>query len=249
MIFEKKRTVRYSETGVNGKIKPVSILNYFQDIASEHTSVLGVSAFDLFPKNLAWVVFRYQIRILEYPRWKDQLHIRTWRYPVNNLYELRQYEIYDDNDNLLISSKSSWILTSISTKKPVRLNKHLPPELMGIKEDQTITNDLIALPPITCHDDSKSFNIRMHDLDFNQHVNNSIYVVWAIESTPEEILNTHRPKEIIVNYLGESLYGDRITSHTQKIEPNPSHTFLHSLISNQSQQEITRVKTVWDVFD
>ncbi len=248
MIYEKHITVRYAETGVNGKIKPVSILNYFQDIASEHTGVLGVSAFDLFPKNLAWVVFRYQILISDYPRWKDQLHIRTWRYPVNNLYELRQYEIYDDKDNLLISSKSSWILTSISTKKPLRLNKNLPLELMEIK-DQAITNDLIALPPITFHDISKSFNIRMHDLDFNRHVNNSVYVVWAIESIFEEIITSHRPKEIVVNYLDESFYGDQITSHTQKIETNPSHTFLHSIISNQSQQEITRVKTVWDCFD
>lgn len=247
MIFEKNITVRYAETGINGKIKPVSILNYFQDIASEHTGVLGVSAFDLFPQNLAWVVFRYQIQISDYPRWKDQLHIRTWRSPVNNLYELRQYEIYDDKDNLLISSKSSWILTSISSKRPVRLNKNLPPELMEDRDQ--VPNDLIALPSITRHDITKSFNIRMHDLDFNRHVNNSVYVVWAIESISDEIITSHRPKEIIVNYLGESLYGDKVTSHTQEIETNPSHTYLHSIISNHSQQEITRVKTVWDVFD
>jgi len=248
MIYEKTQTVRYAETGVNGKIKPVSILNYFQDIASEHTGVLGVSAFDLFPKNLAWVVFRYQIQISDYPRWKDQLYLRTWRFPVNNLYEIRQYEIYDDKDELLISSKSAWILTSISRKKPVRLDKNLPPELMEHIE-QAIPNDLIALPSIAHYDFSKSFQIRMHDLDFNRHVNNSVYVVWAIESISEDIISSHRPKEIIVNYLGESLYGDKITSHTQEIETNPSHTYLHSIISNHSQQEITRLKTVWDRFD
>jgi medium-chain acyl-[acyl-carrier-protein] hydrolase len=248
MIFEKKRTVHYAETGVNGKIKPVTILNYFQDIASEHTDVLGVSAFDLFPKNLAWVVFRYQIQIKAYPLWKDRLRIRTWRFPVNNLYELRQYEIYDDKDNLLISSKSSWILTSISTKKPLRLNKNLPQELMK-DQQQEISNDLIALPQITSHDFSKSFNIRMHELDFNRHVNNSVYVVWAIESVTRAIISSHLPKEIIVNYIGESLYGDQVTSHTQEIETNPAHTYLHSIISNHSLQEITRVKTVWDVFE
>ncbi len=248
MIYEKKITVQYAETGVNGKIKPVSILNYFQDIASEHTGALCVSAFDLFPKNLAWVVFRYEIKISEYPRWKDHLRIRTWRYPVNNLYELRQYEIFDDKDNLLISSKSSWILTSISTKRPVRLNKNLPEELMEGKQ-KPITNDLIALPPITSHDLSRSFDIRMHDLDFNRHVNNSVYVVWAIESICKQVIKTHRPKKIIVNYLGESLYGDRITSHTQELKTNPSHEFLHSLISNHSQKEITRLKTVWECFD
>jgi medium-chain acyl-[acyl-carrier-protein] hydrolase len=248
MIFERKRTVRYAETGVNGIIKPVSILNYFQDIASEHTGILGVSAFDLFPKKLAWVVFRYQINISNYPRWIDQLHLRTWRAPVNNLYELRQYEIYDDKDNLLISSKCSWILTSITTKKPLRLNKNLPLELMEEKQHE-ITNDLITLPPITHHGHSKVFNIRMHDLDFNRHVNNSVYVIWAIESISPTIFNAKRPKEVVVNYLGESLYGDQITTYTQEIETDPTNTFLHSIVSNDSQQEITRVKTVWDCFE
>ena len=119
---------------------------------------------------------------------------------------------------------------------------------MEVKQ-QVIPNDLIALPSITRPDISKSFNVRMHDLDFNRHVNNSVYVVWALESISDEIIISHRPKEIIVNYLGESLYGDQVTSHTQKIETNPSYTFLHSIISNNSQQEITRVKTVWDCFD
>lgn len=248
MIYEKKITVRYAETGVNGKLKPVSILNYFQDIASEHTGVLGVSAFDMFKKNLAWFFFRYQIQISNYPRWNDHLRIRTWRYPVNNLYEIREFEIFDNKDNRLIYSKSSWILTSISTKKPVRLNKNLPPELMTGKQ-QTESNDLIALAPITRHDLTRSFNTRMHDLDFNRHVNNSVYVVWALESIDPEIIKAHRPKEIIVNYLGESLYGETITCHTQKEKTNPSHTFLHSIVSNQSNKEITRLKTVWDCFD
>ncbi len=248
MIYEKKITVRYAETGVNGRLKPVSILNYFQDIASEHTGVLGVSAFDLFPKNLAWVFFRYQIQISDYPRWNDHLRIRTWRYPVNNLYELRQYEIFDDKDNLLISSKSSWILTSISTKKPLRLNKNLPPELMEGQE-QAISNDLTVLPPITRHDIIRSFNTRMHDLDFNRHINNSVYVVWALESIGQEIIKTLRPREITVNYIGESLYGETITSLTQEEKTNQSHTFLHSIVSDQSNKEITRLKTVWDCFD
>lgn len=248
MIYEKKITVQYAETGINGKLKPVSILNYLQDIASEHTSALGVSAFDLFPRNLAWVVFRYHIHILRYPRWKDQLLIRTWRYPFNNLYELRQYEIFDDRDNLLVSSKSSWILTSISSKKPVRLNKNLSPELM-VGNQKVISNDLIALSPITGHDDSRFFNVRVHDLDFNRHVNNSVYVVWALESVSGEIIRTHRPKEITVNYLGESLYGDKITSHIQQLNTNPSYTYLHSIISSHSRKEITRLKTVWDCFD
>lgn len=245
MIHEKKIKVRYAETGVEGKLKPVSILNYLQDITSEHTGKLGVSALDMLPKNLAWVVVRYKIDIYCYPSWNDSLLIRTWRYPLKNLYEMRKYEIFDDSGKLIISSKSSYILTSLTTKKPVRLKNNLPDELIEGHQKE-ITNDLISLPKLDKPDLTKSFSIRMNDLDFNRHVNNSVYVVWGTESIPSKIITTHRPKKIIINYLGESLYGDKIKVNTQTINTSESPSFLHSIINERDQKEITRIKTIWD---
>lgn len=245
MIYEIKRTVRYAETGIAGKLKPVSIFNYFQDIASEHTAKLGVSAWDLLPKGLAWVVFRYQLEMYRYPLWNDSLVMRTWRYPFQKLYELRMYEIYDDQKRLLIEAKSSWILTNLNTKKPVRMDRNLPVELLtGLQTE--IENNLIALEPVAKADATRTFRIRMHELDFNRHVNNSVYALWALESAPADILTTHRPKKIIINYIGESLYGDRILSNTQQLDAHPYPVFLHSLSSEQSQKEITRIQTVWE---
>ena len=244
MIFEKNREVRYAETGIAGKLKPGSIFNYLQDIASEHTAQLGVSAWDLLPKELAWVVYRYQIDIHQYPLWKDRLILRTWRYPSQKLYELRSYEIYNEKNGLLIEAKSSWILTSLKTKKPVRIDRHLPENLLTDHLMKT-ENDLVALEAVTVPDFQKIFQTRMHDLDFNKHVNNSVYAVWAIESVPPDIMATHSLRNIIINYIGESLHGDRIQSNTQQLAANPSRIFLHSLISEQTGKEITRVKTVW----
>jgi len=248
MIHEKKFTVRYAETGVNGHLKPVNILNYFQNIASDHSAEMGVSAMDLLPKGLAWVIFQYQIDISRYPSWKDTIRMRTWRYPHRNLYELRQYEIFDDQDNLLISSKSSWVLTSISSKKPVRLNKHLPAEMLNGLQ-QPIVDDFATVPEISHTDATRSFNARMHDLDFNRHVNNSVYVEWGIESVPQDIIRTCRPTAITVNYLGESLYGDPVTVNTQRLPTNPSMDFRHAIINENTGKEITRLHTRWEAFE
>jgi len=248
MIHEKKITVQYAETGVNGKLKPVNILNYFQDIASDHSAEMGVSAMDLLPRGLAWVIFQYQIDVFRYPTWKDNLRMRTWRYPYRNLYELRQYQIFDDLDNLLISSKSSWVLTSTASKRPVRLNKHLPPEMIeGLQ--QPIIDDFSTVPEISHSDATRSFNARMHDLDFNRHVNNSVYVVWGIESAPQDIIRTCRPTAITVNYLGESLYGDPVTVKTQRLQTQPSMDFLHAIVNETTGREITRLQTRWERFE
>ena len=152
-------------------------------------------------------------------------------------------EIYDDQKNLLIDAKSSWILTSLNTKKPARIDRHLP--FLLTDPQMKIENDLTTLEPLTLADFNRTFQIRMHDLDFNRHVNNSVYPVWAMESVPADILYTYAPQEITINYIGESLYGDRIFSTVQKLDSNPAKAFLHSLTSENTQKEITRIKTVW----
>ncbi len=244
MIYEKHIHVRYAEIGIGGRIKPVSIFNYFQDIASEHTAALGVSAWDLLPLGLAWVIYKYQIEIQRYPMWNEHLKIRTWRNAHQKLYELRRYEVYDNTHQKIIQAKTLWVLTRLSSKKPVRIDRHLP--LLVNSHHLQIENDLPNVEPLAHADWKKIFQIRLHDLDFNGHVNNAIYPVWAMESVPAHILTTHSPQQIIINYIGESLYGDRILSSTQQFHSKKCKIFLHSLASEKTGKEITRIKTIWD---
>ena len=248
MIYTHSIRVRYAETGIAGTLKPVNAFNYFQNVASDHCAALGISALDLLPHNLAWVVFRYEIRIIRYPVWKETLHFRTWRYPHKNLYELRRFDVTDQDGNPMIQAKSSWILTRLDTKKPVRLNRNLPANLFE-NVAETIQDDLPALPAPDRADITRHFTARMHDLDFNRHVNNAVYVEWALESVPADIAGGYRPDHIIVNFIGESLYNDTIVSATQCEKPDPHPVFVHSLENATTGKEITRIKTTWRSFE
>jgi medium-chain acyl-[acyl-carrier-protein] hydrolase len=247
IIYEEKIRVRYAETGVNGLIKPVSAFNYFQDIMSRHCGRMNVSAYDLFTIGFAWVVIRYHIKIDRYPAWNDQITVRTWRYPLNDLYEMRQFEIYDEKAALLMSAKSCWIVVNLASKRPARLSRSLP-ETMISGLQQPITDDMDAVPEIRRVDRERFFNIRMHDLDFNTHVNNSVYIVWALETVPEDIITQMRPEEIAIRYMGESLYGDRIKSEIEHDRAHPKASFVHRLTSENTKKEITRLKTLWRKF-
>lgn len=246
-IHEKRIRVRYAETGVKGMIKPVSTVNYFQDIMTHHCAQMKVSAYDLLEIGFAWVVIKYHINIIRYPKWNDLITIRTWRYPFKNLYELRNFEIYDENESMLISAKSCWIVINLKSKRPARLSKSLPENMIsGLQHP--ITDDIGSIPELETIDSERIFTTRMHDLDFNAHVNNSVYTVWALETVPEDIITQYRPEEISIQYTGESLYGDRIKSEIQQVKTNPRTEFLHRLTSENTKKEITRLKTVWKRF-
>ncbi len=245
MYFESQLTVEYAETGVDARLKPGIILNYLQDAATDHCVRMGISGIDLLPRNLAWVVYRYHLQIHRYPVWKDELIIKTWRYPQNNLYELRCFDVKDACGRLLIAAKSVWVLTRLDTHRPVRLKPHLPEAIMA-GEQIPIENDFTELPESTEMNEPRSFWVRMHDLDFNRHVNNTIYAIWAMESVPGRIAETCLPKEIAIQYQGEAVFGDKVTAFAQRLKEEPDFTYVHTLYNEGKKNgPITRLLTRW----
>jgi acyl-ACP thioesterase len=126
----------------------------------------------------------------------------------------------------------------------VRLDRHLP----GLLEDEyqkKIADDFIPVPSAVRDGFHRSHAVRLHDLDFNRHVNNSVYAVWAVESVPFEIISSCLPSLINIDYIDESLYGDRVTTYTQNIGETSQPAFLHTQVSESTGKEISRVHTVW----
>jgi medium-chain acyl-[acyl-carrier-protein] hydrolase len=244
-IYTKDLTIRFSETDNRGKFSVVSIFNCFQDVGSEHAFTLGLSAWHLLKKNYTWVMLKYNVRINQLPGWNETVTIKTWRYPLRNLYELRQFDILDAKGNLLISGLSSWVMMNFDSRKPVRLDRFISPDLM---ENQTpVDDDFSRLSPFDDSDLEKRFNVRMQDIDFNNHVNNSVYIGWAVETVPQDVYATCTLKQVEVTYVGEIAYGHTIYAKIKDVaEQDPdTRTFFHQIEGGEERRELTRLKTVW----
>jgi medium-chain acyl-[acyl-carrier-protein] hydrolase len=85
----------------------------------------------------------------------------------------------------------------------------------------------------------------MGDLDQNQHVNNAVYLEWAIEATPPDIQQNYLPVEIHIAYRAEALYGDRVLSRSAALDTSGSGVFFHQLVSEGEGRELTRLMTSW----
>lgn len=242
-VFTKKFSVRYSETGPDGCLKPVYIFKYFQDAASEHAYQEGISALHLLEWRRAWIMLGYRVAIDRYPRWDETVSLKTWRHPVRNLYELRAFEIVDDNGGLLAQGKSNWVMINFDTRKPVRLDRNMPPELM--QNTLPVENDLGRLPGLDRFDSEVTFRVRRRDLDFNNHVNNTVYIEWALETGPEDLIANHRPRIIDVDYLEDVTYGSTIISQAQALSSRPHPSYLHRIRNDADDRELARLKIVW----
>lgn len=241
--YIRELTIRFSETDNRGQLKIVSLFDYFQDVGSDHAALLGISAHDLLRKNYTWVMLKYSVRIERLPRWKEQVVMKTWRCPLRNLYELRQFDIEDPDGKLLIRSLSAWVMMNVDSRKPTRLDRFIPSDLMDIPA--SVTDDFLRLAPFDAPDDERMFNVRMQDIDFNNHVNNSVYIGWAVETVPQAIFNNHTLRQVEVNYINEISYGNRIFAQIRQ-EPGDSCVFVHQILGGEDRRELTRLRTVWE---
>jgi len=241
-LYKQEFHVRNFEVDFSGKLKLETMLDFLQESAARHAEKLGLSGEVMLKKNLAWILSRYHIRIHYYPRKGETIEVMTWPSLIRGVYTLREYEIYTSKLKA-VEASSSWMAVDLKTKKPVRVKESLSSFLLD--ERRAVNDDFKRLPDFSHTDFEKRFPVLKADLDFNRHVNNVVYIHWAVETVPEEIIMDLRPVRIEVNYKNETFYGDWVTSCTQKMSEKGNPQFIHYLVRESDGQEIARLKTEW----
>jgi acyl-ACP thioesterase len=244
--YERSFKVQAYEMGPGGRVKLGSLLNYFQEGASEHAEKLGASVIDLISKNLTWVLSRYHIQIFRYPLWKESLQMTTWPSLQRGLFALREFEVRDQQKNGLATATSSWMLLDIRSKKPVPLADHLPEYPKDPR--RAISDAFDPLPRTEKIDLQLPFRVQRRDLDWNRHVNHVVYVEWAVETAPQDVLENFQPAEIEVDFRAEALFGETVLSRTEVVSLADGPVLTHQIIKEKDRKELTRLRTHWKKF-
>jgi len=231
------------EVDHRGKALPLSLLNYLQDAAGDHAAFLGFSIHDLLKKGMTWILSRYHVRFFRYPGLGENLSVATWPSGKQGPFALRDFEMADAGGGLVAAATSSWILWNVRTKQPARLEDNLPD---GATVDRRALPDAFpSLPAVSTADREARFRVEMQDIDFNNHVNHAVYIRWALETPPEDVLRTARPNDIEAAYKGEAFYDDDVVSRAQTVEGGPGPAFLHDIRRAATGVELARLRTAW----
>jgi medium-chain acyl-[acyl-carrier-protein] hydrolase len=242
-IFLQKMILPYSVMGADNHIRLDRVLTLFQDAAGIHSHQMGVSGLDLAKKNLKWVISRYQVQVHDTLKWPQPFELQTWRLPWKNLYELRRFSIVNEAGTPLISALGVWVMVKALNAKPVRLSPHMPPALMArnAPDPDLWPND----PDLSVWDHQKRFDIHRFDLDLNQHVNNTVYVTWALETLPMSWLLRHMPQTLVICFLKESFYPDRVVSKAVVSGQADPVTTCHGIFHETSKEKLAVLTMTW----
>lgn len=200
---------------LRGKAGLFAMLNLLQDAGWKH-------AFDWnlqLPEHQGFVFTRQKLMMKTWPSWNDKISIRTWIRPPSGAFLFRDYEIYHGEEKIG-EGTGSFVVIDLKTRKPAKSDWSSFEQYW--RQDFSLN---IEPEKISTEGDFKevsSFPVRNSDLDMNDHVNNTKYAQWVLDSLPIEILrgpvHLHGYE---VNFLAEAKLGDEIAIRSFHAGPGP----------------------------
>lgn len=184
-----------------------ALLNLLQDAAWVHATHLGHGFDFVSEQKMAWVLTRQKVVMRVWPEWGERVRILTWVRPPSGAFAIRDFEVISE-DQKIGEATASWILLNTESRRPVRAD--LKNFAEGCREDFQLS---LEAPKIELSHEVETlarFEVRNSDLDLNQHVNNTRYAQWILDSIPRELHRKFLVEEYEVNFLAETHEQDRI---------------------------------------
>ncbi|GMO61437.1 MAG: thioesterase [Termitinemataceae bacterium] len=208
-VFEKQYTVTVGDVDKTESAKPSYIFDIFQELTTVHGSDLGIGINEIKSLGMGWVLSRFSVEILRRPKFGETFIASTWPRGPNKLFMLRDYLIKDSSDNVIVRSRSRWIVIDIEKRSPMRPDS-LPLALPLNEGRDALVNDGAALKKHEGLEKKCSRTAVYSDVDFNGHVNNARYIQWVQDACPPALIENAAKLSVEINYIIEIKIGESI---------------------------------------
>lgn len=209
-IYTKKMEIPNVAVDRFGRMKPSWLLACVQEVAGEHSLLLGAPNGEYNGKNLFWAVTRHRVEITRLPAAGETVTLNTWPCPTTRVAYPRATAAFDEAGNELFRVMSLWVLMDVSTRAMV-----LPGKSGVLVEGVTVGGEIAvpgSLAP-AAGENTELRRVRYTDLDVNGHMNNTQYLNWVDDLLPGIYHRDHPAREFTICYLSEALEGQTLELH------------------------------------
>jgi medium-chain acyl-[acyl-carrier-protein] hydrolase len=243
MKFERNYFVHYYDIDLKKRLMITALLRYFEDLAilqSENAKI----GLEYYKKNsVAWVLYKWKVDIKKYPSFGDEIKVITEPRAFVRFYAYRTFEVRAMSEELLASATSLWFFVDTNTRKPVKISDEM---IKGyrVQNSDVKSLEIEELRPMQRTDFEKYFNVRLSDIDTNNHVNNISYIDWALEVIPPEVFEEYSLRHLKVVYKKETNYGSRVKSTVELNKEFNKVICLHKIVEDEN--ELCIIETIWE---
>lgn len=238
-ILEKEYKVNSLNINTNKKLGLYGLLGILQDAAGAHADKLGFGYEESISQGFFWVLVRQKLRMEKWPAWHDTITVKTWTKPIIGTNAFREYEFYINNEKIGDCS-TTWMILDTKTRRPKQIDNTA--DLFKPRTDYSLnyTAEKVLVP--TEIEKINTFNVRISDLDMNNHVNNVKFTQWVLDSIPFTYHKSFEIKEYEINFIREIFLNDKVevSSNMQMLNPKEQYEiFFKGNRENESKPAFT----------
>jgi len=247
LLWNDRYTVRSCDADTEKRLTLMSLCNYFQESAWRHAERCDFGYKSLAEKGLFWVLSRLHIEISSLPVWQQPFTVETWAKGTRGVFALRDFQVEDEQGVVMVRATSGWLILDAERRRPRRLTafeKTMP----FLSERHASTDPLDKIEQPERPDKKGEITVQYCDLDLNRHTNSSRYIEWILNGVSEGGYPSEKIVRFSVNYLAESVYGDRIVLLVGRRTAAGGSAARISLMREHDKREILRscIRTVSD---
>lgn len=222
------------------KLKLESVLNLLQDSMECYAQKYDFGVDFGRKQNKGWVIRNNDVNIYALPTWDDRLVIDTRIESMHkSILELSSTAYMEDRKQMLFSSVCQTVLIDMANLRPARIKENIP----HIPAEESLSKTpVLPITTLTRLDQELDKPVMWDYIDFNQHVNNAAYVVFARQTLPTSFYEKNDLVRIRVAYKAPATLGDTMVVQTQR----EGLETLHRIVSkSDTAKEYARIQMNW----
>lgn len=212
-VFEFRTRVSYDDIDENMCLTLRGAMGLMQEAAIIHSDMVGYSIYDTPRTHVLWMLIHWRIRLTGKAMWNEELTVKTWPRTFERATSERDFEIVDAGGKQIAIGESLWVLVNADTGRITRIT----PEISKAYDltDHKVFDDELRDPAQGEGTITYACNVLRRDIDTNHHVNNRVYLDYAMEALPED-MELGALHEISVRYRRQLFLGQPVDCFYRK---------------------------------
>jgi len=236
-VYEYKTQLSFYHTNGGNSLSITGLVGLLQEAASSHADSLGFGINNIDKTHLTWLLLSWKFNLLNKPKWNSTITVKTWPRKFAKIYSYRDFEVYDEDSNLVAIATSKWVLINTDT----HCISKITPE-MAAKYGETDKSVFSNFTDVKLQEPVEStltfeYAVGKRDIDINKHVNNLCYLDFALEALPKNFYASCF-NDVEIFYKKEIKLGEKIKCFYSNIDNKHIVTIksedlavLHSIVS------------------
>lgn len=239
MIFEKHYTVGNRDIGDNNKATNKAMLKYLENIACRHSDEIGYGINTIEKTKVVWILIDWKFDVIERPIYGQTIKVRTWSRKMERSCAYRDFEVYDENENILAIATTKWVFLDAETRKIQRIPEELAAKYKQETEKHVFKDEIEKIHEPESEEYAIELKTRRTDIDINNHVNNLNYLDLAYEVLPDQIYKQDL-KNVRITYKHQTEPGETVNISYTKQEDKNIIT-----IKTQNKEQLHAIVELW----